>query len=158
MIVTTSCLESVSQSSPNPRLITELVRFHSQFLAKLLKLVRRGGLEPPRCYSLAPQASASANSATSAGIRRVCCDYFFAGAGRGTAGAEFCTGRRFRSGNELVPALRVATIDNDIDVTMNKIADIVVAFESKVADPLGPKAVWEPIPPNAPARSAALPL
>jgi len=41
---------------------------------------------------------------------------------------------------------------------MNKIADIVVAFESKVADPLGPKAVWEPIPPNAPARSAALPL
>jgi hypothetical protein len=34
---------------------------------KLLKvLVRRGGLEPPRCYPLAPQASASANSAISA--------------------------------------------------------------------------------------------
>src|SRR5260221_13742164 len=29
-------------------------------------LVRRGGLEPPRCYPLAPQASASANSAISA--------------------------------------------------------------------------------------------
>src|SRR5215475_74407 len=29
-------------------------------------MVRRGGLEPPRCYPLAPQASASANSAISA--------------------------------------------------------------------------------------------
>src|SRR5581483_8157785 len=32
----------------------------------LIYLVRRGGLEPPRCYPLAPQASASANSAISA--------------------------------------------------------------------------------------------
>ena len=49
-------------------------------------------------------------------------------------------------------------IDSDSDVTMNKIAEIVVAFESSVADPRGPNAVCEPIPPNAPARSAALPL
>jgi len=57
-----------------------------------------------------------------------------------------------------VPAPRVAKIDKEIEVTINRIADIVVAFDSKVADPRGPKAVCEPIPPNAPARSAALPL
>ncbi len=34
----------------------------------------------------------------------------------------------------------------------------VVALERTVADPLGPNAVCEPIPPNAPAKSAALPL
>jgi hypothetical protein len=56
------------------------------------------------------------------------------------------------------PAFLVASIDNDSDVTMNSTADIVVALESRVADPRGPKAVCEPIPPNAPARSAALPL
>jgi hypothetical protein len=56
------------------------------------------------------------------------------------------------------PTVLVANIDNEIDVSINKIADIVVAFESSVADPRGPKAVCDPIPPNAPARSAALPL
>jgi hypothetical protein len=30
-------------------------------------VVRKGGLEPPRCYPLAPQASASTNSAICAG-------------------------------------------------------------------------------------------
>jgi len=45
-----------------------------------------------------------------------------------------------------------------MEVSMNKIAEIVVAFDNNVADPRGPKAVWEPMPPKAPARSAALPL
>jgi hypothetical protein len=85
-------------------------------------------------------------------------DYFFAGAGPGWAGAEFRAGARFRSGSELAPDPLVATMDNEIDVSMNKIADIVVAFESSVADPRGPKAVWDPMPPNAPAKSAAFPL
>jgi hypothetical protein len=49
-------------------------------------------------------------------------------------------------------------IDNDNEVTMNKTAETVVALESIVADPRGPNAVCDPIPPNAPARSAALPL
>lgn len=49
-------------------------------------------------------------------------------------------------------------IDSVIDVIMNTAADIVVAFESSVADPRGPNAVCDPIPPNAPARSAAWPL
>ena len=56
------------------------------------------------------------------------------------------------------PAFRVAMIDNESDVNMNKTAEIVVAFERRVADPRGPNAVCEPIPPKAPARSAALPL
>ena len=56
------------------------------------------------------------------------------------------------------PAFLVARIESESDVTMNRIAEIVVAFESRVADPRGPNAVWEPIPPKAPARSAALPL
>ena len=37
-------------------------------IQRLLNLVRRAGLEPARCYPLAPQASASANSATSAWV------------------------------------------------------------------------------------------
>ena len=79
--------------------------------------------------------------------------------GAGVAGAEDagCC-RTFKSGSEEFPPDRVATIDNEIDVSMNTIAEIVVAFESNVADPRGPNAVCEPMPPNAPARSAALPL
>jgi len=53
---------------------------------------------------------------------------------------------------------RVARIESDSDVTMNTMAEPVVAFESSVAEPRGPKAVCEPMPPNAPAKSAAFPL
>ncbi len=87
-------------------------------------------------------------------------NYFFAGAGAagfGAAGAPWVC-RRFNSGKLEAPDSRVATIDKEIDVTMNKIAEIVVAFESSVAEPRGPNAVWEPCPPKAPAKSAALPL
>jgi hypothetical protein len=56
------------------------------------------------------------------------------------------------------PALRVAMIESESEVIMNRIAEIVVAFESNVAEPRGPNAVCDPIPPNAPARSAAFPL
>jgi hypothetical protein len=41
---------------------------------------------------------------------------------------------------------------------MNITAHQVVAWESTVAAPRGPNAVWLPAPPNAPAKSAALPL
>jgi hypothetical protein len=44
------------------------------------------------------------------------------------------------------------------DVAMKTMAHHVVARDRKVAAPRGPKAVWLPEPPNAPARSAALPL
>ena len=45
-----------------------------------------------------------------------------------------------------------------IDVSMNMMAHQVVALVRNVAAPLGPKAVWLPAPPNAPAKSAASPL
>jgi len=60
------------------------------------------------------------------------------------------------SGVALPP--RVAMIESVSEVNINAIAEIVVAFESTVADPRGPKTVCDPMPPNAPARSAALPL
>ena len=58
----------------------------------------------------------------------------------------------------LEPLFFVAMIDKEIEVSIKTTVEIVVAFDSSVAEPRGPKAVWEPIPPNAPARSAALPL
>ena len=68
--------------------------------------------------------------------------------------------RRRRVQNRLGAAVepRVARIESDSDVIMNTMADAVVAFDSSVAEPRGPKAVCEPMPPNAPARSAAFPL
>ena len=56
------------------------------------------------------------------------------------------------------PAFRVARIESDSDVSMNSTAENVVALDNSVAEPRGPNAVCEPIPPNAPARSAAFPL
>ena len=43
-------------------------------------------------------------------------------------------------------------------VIMNKEAAMVVALDNTVAVPRGPNTVCDPIPPNAPAKSAALPL
>jgi hypothetical protein len=65
-----------------------------------------------------------------------------------------------RSSNtvEPSPAVRVAMIESDIEVIIKIIADTVVAFDSRVAEPRGPNAVCEPMPPKAPARSAAFPL
>ena len=56
------------------------------------------------------------------------------------------------------PAFRVAMIDSDSEVIMKTTADTVVALDNRVAEPRGPNAVWEPMPPKAPARSAAFPL
>ena len=128
----------------------------------ILFMVRRGGLEPPRCYPLAPQASASANSAISANAN----PYFFVGAVAGVAGAGVffccCCARallaRFSS---TLPELRdcpLARIPRLSEVTMKSAAATVVAFDKTVAVPRGPKTVCDPMPPKAPARSAAFPL
>ena len=82
----------------------------------------------------------------------------FGAAGAADFGALAGAPRRSSVGIAVAPAFLVATIDNEIDVSIKRIAESVVAFDSNVADPRGPKAVWEPIPPKAPARSAALPL
>src|ERR1700677_4315027 len=48
--------------------------------------------------------------------------------------------------------------DSVSEVIMKTTPHQVVARERNVAAPRGPNAVWLPAPPNAPARSAALPL
>jgi len=118
---------------------------------------------------LAPQASASANFATSAGGTATP-NYFLGATGAGgVEGAGVCGVTPifgfvssffvpFTSSEVFPPASRVAKIDNDIEVTMNTIAETVVALLSNVADPRGPNAVCEPWPPKAPAKSAAFPL
>ena len=81
----------------------------------------------------------------------------FAGAGA-LAGAD-CVPPDVVSKTVLAPEdPRVAIIESASDVIMKTTADAVVAFESSVAEPRGPKAVCEPMPPKAPARSAAFPL
>ena len=81
----------------------------------------------------------------------------FAGAA-GVTGPDFVAGLDRSVTEEAVPDARDAMIASESDVTMNNPAATAVAFDRTVVDPRGPKAVWEPIPPNAPARSAALPL
>ncbi len=95
-------------------------------------------------------------------------NYFF-GAGNGIGTVTCCFGAGAAAGavvfagflSRIVwgePVSRIDTIDSDIDVIMNRIAETVVALESSVAEPRGPNAVCDPDPPNAPARSAAFPL
>lgn len=52
----------------------------------------------------------------------------------------------------------LARITRTSEVSINRIAAIVVAFDRIVAVPRGPNTVWDPMPPNAPAKSAAFPL
>jgi hypothetical protein len=86
-----------------------------------------------------PQGCASANFATSAnpGV----CDYFFGVAGCGVAGAELRVGCRSSMVLLPAPALFVAMIESEMDVNIKTTVDTVVAFESSVAEPRGPKAV-----------------
>ncbi len=77
-----------------------------------------------------------------------------AGGVAGLAGCEVFT----PSSTELGPDLRCAITESVIEVSMKMIADQVVAFESAVAVPRGPKAVWLPWPPKAAAMSPLLPL
>jgi hypothetical protein len=83
----------------------------------------------------------------------------FAGAAGVVAGAVFGAGLETRSRIEL-PCPTALSVRSTMAKaqSMNMTAHHVVALESTLAAPRGPKAVWLPAPPNAPARSAALPL
>jgi len=59
---------------------------------------------------------------------------------------------------ELAPPDRDAMIESDSEVSMKIITAAVVARESAEAAPRGPNVLWLPVPPNAPAKSALLPL
>jgi len=48
---------------------------------------------------------------------------------------------------------RLERMDSDTAVTIKTAASTAVAFDKKVAVPRGPKAVWLPMPPKAPAMS-----
>lgn len=66
--------------------------------------------------------------------------------------------RRFSSTLPVLGDRLFARITRTSEVIMNNEAAIVVALESMVAPPRGPNTVCDPIPPNAPAKSAAFPL
>jgi hypothetical protein len=57
-----------------------------------------------------------------------------------------------------LPDFRDDMIESDSDVSMKTITATVVARESADAAPRGPNVLWLPVPPNAPAKSALLPL
>jgi hypothetical protein len=67
--------------------------------------------------------------------------YFFGVAGAGMAGAEVFVGCRSKAVPVPEPLFLVAMIDNEIEVSIKTTVEIVVAFDSSVADPRGPKAV-----------------
>ena len=75
-------------------------------------------------------------------------------AGPAFAGVFFCRSRTLPE----LDAFLIARIARVSEVSMKSAAAMVVAFERTVAEPRGPNAVWDPIPPKAPAKSAALPL
>ncbi len=59
----------------------------------------------------------------------------------GTAGADVLVGCRCSAVPVPDPLFFVAIIDNEIEVSINITVEIVVAFDSNVAEPRGPKAV-----------------
>ena len=137
--------------------------------ALFLNLVRKGGLEPPRPFErshlkavrlpISPLPRGRKNVYLLGGTP--CCRGVApeaGGLGAVTGGAASGTwplvtgvtlttlpcGEAFpdlRSRTVPEPAPRVAKIESDIEVSMKRIAEIVVAFESSVAEPRGPKAV-----------------
>ena len=83
-------------------------------------------------------------------------DYFFGAAG--DAGAVEAGAALIPESTERGPLWRAMRTKRPIEVHIKMIADQVVSLVSRLAAPRGPKAVCEPWPPKAPARSALLPF
>ena len=83
-----------------------------------------------------------------------CCAGGLAGAGCVFTGCDLIPSKTDAG----APTRLVAYTAKVIDVIMNATADHVVAFESALAAPRGPNAVWLPCPPNAAEMSPLLPL
>jgi hypothetical protein len=116
---------------------------------------------PPKRKSPPRFARRTYNESQEAYFAGAGCDAGLGGVFAGAAGWELVVEPFTPDNTEpdpCVPLRRTAKIDNVIEVTMNNTADQVVAFESAVAAPRGPKAVWLPIPPNAAAISPLFPL
>src|SRR5215469_9292561 len=92
-----------------------------------------------------------------AGCTGTCTGAFAGGVTGLPAGAGFCVCSRTEPVEDITSAGARFT-ESVSDVIMNTMAHQVVARERNDAAPRGPKAVWLPAPPKAPARSAALPL
>ena len=76
-----------------------------------------------------------------------------AGAG-GVAELAGAAGSLLKTEVPPVPRIRFDRIASATEVTINVMASPTVSLDRNVAVPRGPKAVWLPMPPNAPARSA----
>ena len=129
----------------------------------------KGGLEPPRVTSHAPQTCASTNSATSACLGRSLRIYFdgagdgvntvvvgtaagAAGVGVGVAVATGACSGSSDCKTELVPLINGS--DRQSAINMNDAAAPMVIFASSVCVPRGPNAVLETeLENNAPASA-----
>ena len=75
----------------------------------------------------------------------------------GFAGLAGCVGAGFsplKTEVPPVPRIRFDRIASETEVSMKVMASPTVNLDKNVAVPRGPKAVWLPMPPNAPAKSA----
>ena len=76
-----------------------------------------------------------------------------AGCPGGVAGCVGAACSPLRTELPPVPRKRFDKIASETEVTIKITASTTVALDKKVAVPRGPKAVWLPMPPKAPARS-----
>ena len=119
-------------------------------------MVPKGGLEPPRVTSHAPQTCASTSSATSASFGQVITNYFegsgdavVGGTAAGTAAEGVGCGVGVAAGVSVIPDCNTELVpftngsDKHNATSMNAAAAPMVILASNVCVPRGPNAVLE---------------